>query len=152
MSSKQHLHDHRRAGTPPAPVRVFDDVADTPRTPAPRWWNHPVAIMSVAMISAITVFACPYLPPLSGLVLAVTGVAMASGAEVNRTWWSTSRVRAAEEAVWVADQCGYALEAAGGELHWNGGGRQKVALLDHHGGGWRLSLYDAGSPAVGAGR
>lgn len=148
MSVKQSLNNYGRARTGFPSVRVFADVAGTPRTPAPGWWNHPVAIMFVSVICAALVFTVPGLPVLSGLLVAVSGVALASLAEVNRGRWSASRARAVEESVWIADQCGYEVESASEALQWRNGDRSMVAELDHRGGGWRLSLLDVEAPAL----
>ena len=143
MSVKQSLNNYGRSRTSSPSVRVFADVAGTPRTPAPGWWNHPVTIMFASVICAALVFATPALPALSGLLVAVSGVALASLSEMNRGRWSVSRAHAVEESVWLADQCGYQVEAVGEALQWRNAGRSMVARFDHRGGGWRLLLLDA---------
>lgn len=118
LSVKQSLIDYGRSGTDSPSVRVFPDVAGTPGTPAPGWWNHPVAIMFAAVICAAVFFTSPGLPALSGLLAAVSGVALAALGELNRGRWSTSRAQAVEESVWIADQCGYQVESVGEVLQW----------------------------------
>lgn len=148
MSVKQFLDDHDRSRTTATSVRVFADVAGTPRTPAPAWWNHAVTIMFVAVIGAALSFTTPALPALSGLLVAISGVALAALAEIDRGRWHASRARAVEESVWIADQCGYRVDAAGGALRWRNGDRSMVARLGHRGGGWDLFLLDVEAPAL----
>ncbi|WP_298590838.1 hypothetical protein [uncultured Kocuria sp.] len=148
MSVKQSLNNYGRSRTDSLSVRVFADVAGTPGTPAPGWWNHPVAIMFASVISAALFFTSPALPALSGLLAAVSGVALASLAELNRGRWSASRARAVEESVWIADQCGYQVESVGEALQWRNADRSMAARLDHSGGGWDLFLLDADAPVL----
>lgn len=129
-------------------VRVFADVALTPRVPAPRWWNHPVTFMFVSVVCAALFFTSPALPVLSGLLAVVSGVALASLAEVTRGRWAASRSRAVEESVWIADQCGYQVESVGESLRWRSEDRSMVARLEHRGGGWHLSLLDVEAPVL----
>lgn len=148
MSVKQSLNNYARSRTDSPSVRVFADVAGTPRTPAPGWWNHPVLIMFASVISAALFFTSPGLPALSGLLAAVSGVALASLAEINRGRWSASRARAVEESVWIADQCGYQVEAVGLALQWRNADRSMAARLDHRGGWWHLFLLDTDAPVL----
>ncbi|MHC5558576.1 hypothetical protein [Kocuria sp. U4B] len=148
MSSQQSLDDHDRTRTAPVPVRVFDDVADTPWTPAPRWWNHPMTVAVTATLCACVLTVVPSLPPMTGFLVALTGYVAALGLAISRWWWSTSRDRAGAEAAWVAGQSGYALSVAEGALRWTDEDGTKSARLDHHRGGWRLSLYDVHAPAL----
>lgn len=108
--------------------------------------------MFAFMVCAALVFTFPGLPALSGLLVAVSGVALASLAELDRGRWSAGRARAVGEAVWIADQCGYQVEAVGGALQWNDAGRAMVARLDHRGGGWHLVLLDVDAPVLESSR
>ncbi|MEX5237641.1 hypothetical protein [Kocuria arenosa] len=148
MSVKQSLNNYGRHQASSSSVRVFAEVAGTPGTPAPGWWNHPVAIMFAAVICAALVFTSPGLPALSGLLVVVSGVALASLAELNCGRWSVSRARAIEESVWIADQCGYQVEAVGEALQWRNAERSMVARLDHRGRGWDLFLLDVDAPTL----
>lgn len=152
MSVKQSLNNYGRSRTTSAPFRVFADVAATPRTPAPGWWNHPVTIMFASVLCAALFFTSPALPALSGLLVAVSGVALASLAELNRGRWSASRARAVEESVWIADQCGHQVETAGGAVQWRNDDRTMAARLDHRGGGWHLVLLDVDAPVLDGSR
>jgi len=105
--------------------------------------------MFVSVICAALVFTIPGLPVLSGLLVAVSGVALASLAEMNRGRWSASRSRALEESMWIADQCGYEVETVGETLRWRDDDRSMVAELDHRGGGWHLALLDVEASALG---
>ena len=152
MSLKQSLYHYGRSRTDSTSARVFADVAGTPGTPAPGWWNHPVAIMFASVICAALFFTSPGLPALSGLLAAVSGVALASLAELNRGRWSASRARAVEESVWVAHQSGYQVETVGESLQWSNAGRRMAARLEHRGGGWHLFLLDVDAPALESSR
>ena len=148
MSVKQSWNYYGRHRTSFLSVRVFAEVAGTPRTPAPAWWNHPVTVMFVAVICAALSFTSPALPAPSGILVAVTGVALASLAERSRGRWSASRARAVEESVWIADQCGYQVESVGEAMQWRNADRNMVARLDHRGGGWDLVLLDVDAPTL----
>lgn len=148
MSVNPSLSYDSRSRTSAPSVRVFADVALTPRAPAPRWWNHPVTIMFVSVICAALFFTAPALPVLSGLLAVVSGVALSSLAEVARGRWAASRSRAVEESVWIADQCGHQVEAVDGALRWKSEDRSMAACLEHRGGGWHLLLLDVEAPAL----
>lgn len=146
MSSTQYLDDHGPLRAAAGPVRVFDDVAATPWTPAPRWWNHPVAVLVGTMTAAPFLTITPGLPPMAGFVLAVTGIALTAGSAGSRWWWMLSRDDAPAEAAWVAGQSGCTLSIAQEPLCWTGRGVHGTALLDAHRGEWRLSLHDGPVP------
>ncbi|WP_188540269.1 hypothetical protein [Kocuria dechangensis] len=131
-----------------APVRVFADVAQVPRTPAPRWWNHPVAVMYMVVLCAAVCFVVPGLPALTGPAVMVAGVGLASVAELNHRRWAADRAHAAEEAVWVAAQSGYHVESADGILCWRDAEQARTATLEHREGWWHLSLFGTGTSTV----
>lgn len=147
MRVSQFLGDRSRTRMPSASVRVFDAVAPIPASPAPRWWNHPVVVMTAAMVCAVPLFSNAYLSPLWGLLAVVVGAAVTGAATASRErWWPASRTQALEEARWVAAQCGYRLEVEGDRVGWVDAGGVKAAALDHYDGSWRLALYDAPFP------
>lgn len=148
MRSKQHLNDHVRTRTASVPIRVFDDVAPTPWTPAPRRWNHPMTVTVLTTVCAPVLTTVPSLPPLTGLLCALLGFALAAGLEVSRWWWAKSRQNAAAEAAWVASQSDYRLGGPAEALRWTDEDQVRTALLEEHRGGWRLSLYDVHAPVL----
>lgn len=148
MSSKQYLNAHDHTLTASAPIRVFDAVAATPWTPAPRWWNRPMTVTVFTTVCAPVLTVVPVLPPLTGFLFALLGFALAVGFVLSRGWWAKSRERAATEAAWVARESGYELSGTADALRWTDAGQVKTALLEEHRGEWRLSLHDALAPAL----
>lgn len=128
------------------PVRVFTGVAPGPGGPVPRWWNHPVTVMYLAVLCAA---ACFVASGLYGVVALAAGVLLATVAEANQRRWVTSRTHAVGEAVWVATQSGYRVEATDGRFQWGDGDQRRVATLDYRAGGWQLSLQATGLAPVG---
>ncbi|MCG2624329.1 hypothetical protein LVY72_20775 [Arthrobacter sp. I2-34] len=140
MSSMQY--DDSPIRTLSGPVRVFRDVAPTPRTPAPQRWNHPVGVLLAMMGLAVLITFVPVLPPTFGLFTGLAGFVLAVLSMVSRWWWwADSRERAVAEAVWVARQSGYRIDADGGQLRWlDQDGRVKRAAVVRGDGGWNLML------------
>jgi hypothetical protein len=143
MNSMHSYDDHGHTQTLPDPVRVFPDVARTPRTPAPRRWNHPVGLLLAAMACAVAFTFIPVLPPLSGAFTGLFGFAVAVLSVLSRWWWwADSRERAVAEGVWVARQSGYRADADGDHLRWlDQDGRVKRATIVLGDRGWNLMLY-----------
>lgn len=142
MSSMQYHDGSGPVRTLPGPVRVFHGVAPTPRTPAPQRWNHPVGILLAVMGFAVMLTFIPALPPMSGVFTGLVGFVLAVLSVISRWWWwADSRERAVAEAVWVARQSGYRIDADGDQLRWlDQDGRVKRAAVVRGDGGWSLML------------
>lgn len=136
--------DHGQLRTAAQPRRVFSAVSAAPLSPAPRAWNHPLAAMGLGLLGSILLNTTPGVPPTAGIWLFVLMLATAAACAVNRYCWSVSRVRAAEESVWVARQSGYRFDGDAQVLRWlDTDGLVKVARLVPGRGVWSLQLQDA---------
>lgn len=130
-------------------ARVFPAVARAPQGPAPRWWNHPVAVMYATVLCAAAVFAAPVTASgVLAVLVVVGGVGLATAAEINRQRWSTSRCHAEQEAAWVAAQSGYQVAADEAGLRWLAGEQWRPVTVDHHGGWWHACLDATGASSV----
>ncbi|MCJ8504778.1 hypothetical protein MRU69_07825 [Kocuria flava] len=142
MSLQQHFDGSRPTATG-APVRVFADVARTPRTPAPRGWNNPAAVAVVGMPLSVCLTWIPFLPPLLGVLALALVLGYAAAAAVGWFSWPQSRDDALAEAAWVAAQSGYRVDLREGALRWfdrDGTARCATVLRGAH--GWDLVLED----------
>jgi len=130
-------------------ARVFPSVARTPQGPAPRWWNHPVAVMYATVLCAAAVFAAPVAASgVLAVLVVVAGVGLATAAEINRQRWSTSRRHAEQEAAWVATQSGYQVGTDEAGLRWLAGEHWRPVTVDQHGGWWHARLDATGMSSV----
>jgi hypothetical protein len=143
MNSMYYYDNHGHTPTRTALVRVFPNVAPTPRTPAPGKWNHPVGLLLTAMSCAVALTFIPALPPLAAVFTALIGFGLAVLSLVSRWWWwADSRERAVAEGVWVARQSGYRADPDGDHLRWlDQDGKVKRATILLGDRGWNLMLY-----------
>ena len=140
MSLQQYSSDHGRSLTGHVPARVFENVAPTPWLPGLRWWNNPVVVLFASLAAALALAFVPGAPPLTGLLTAVSGVAMVLCMSAH-LWWPLSREKAVAEATWVAAQSGYRISAHGDLLRWSDeDGTARQALVVRGGDGWDLVL------------
>ena len=126
MSLQQSFDDPHRPTTDTT-VRVFPNIAPTPRSPEPTWWNNPAAIALIGMPLSVGLTWLPWLPPILGVVAMLSSLLVA--------------VKALAEGAWVARQCGYQAAVSGHELHWmDGDDTIKHATVVRGSTGWDLIL------------
>ncbi|WP_298045676.1 hypothetical protein [uncultured Citricoccus sp.] len=149
MKVNQSPVDSPREWADSVSARVFPAVARAPQGLAPRWWNHPVAVMYATVLCAAAVFAAPVTASgVLAVLVVVGGVGLATAAEINRQRWSTSRCHAEQEAAWVAAQSGYQVAADEAGLRWLAGEQWRPVTVDHHRGWWHACLDATGASSV----
>ena len=139
MSDEKHsLHPARN----PHVHRVFTDVAMAPRSPESRIWNHPLVFLVAGTLGATFLNTAPEVPAGAGGMFFLLAIALAAASVINGFMWRISRTKALDEAVWVARQSGYRIDAnEGGQLKWlDSDGRIKVAYLISDRGSWDVVL------------
>lgn len=142
MSLQQSFDDPHRPTTDTT-VRVFPNIAPTPRSPEPTWWNNPAAIALIGMPLSVGLTWLPWLPPILGVVAMLSSLVVAVCAAVAHLTWPESHVKALAEGAWVARQCGYQAAVSGHELHWmDGDDTIKHATVVRGSTGWDLILTD----------
>lgn len=139
MSDEKHsLHPAQS----PHVHREFTGVALAPRSPESRIWNHPLAFLAAGTLGATFLNTSPGVPDGAGGVFFLLAIALALASTVNGFVWRISRTKALEEALWVARQSGYRIDAnTGGQLKWlDADGRIKVAYLISNRGNWDVVM------------
>lgn len=145
MSAEHYLNGYGQVRTMPAPRRVFAAVAFTPASPSPRAWNHPLAAMATGLFGSLLLNTTEGAPATAGILFFASMLVVAAVCALNRYCWSVSKVKAADEAVWVARQSGYRFDGDAQALRWlDADGVVRVARLMPFRGAWDLQLQDAG--------